>query len=360
MLLDSNILMIDDNMETANIIKVFLEKDGFRVIIFNDPFSALDYFKNNPKENSLVISDVRLPGMNGFDLIARMKKVEPRIKVFLITAFDEDNISTELKKYDYEIAEIFQKPFSAKNLGKRIRKHLDIKNQKQLQKQQYSHNEDYPFENISENLLDDPYLSNKKNKIGSNTINHNKIHKIKINEVVTLLTKSKMGIHYMIIYDDLKILRAFYSNYTKIQVEKNNEAVLLNPFYETVDSVRQILYEDTFMDVQMHEREESLLIIDAHEMYFGGPEYYDSFKEKTMTNIKQIGKKGLSIIHDTGPFHHKGNIKELVDYELSLPSIFALPLRRFCLFNHHDFNRLDEEQKQRLLDHHGMTMSIEE
>src|SRR5690348_16536182 len=98
--------MIDDNVETANIIKVFLEKDGFRVLIFNDPFSALDYFKDHPKENSLVISDVRLPGMNGFDLIAKMKKVEPNIKVILVTAFNEDNVSTELKKYDYEITEI--------------------------------------------------------------------------------------------------------------------------------------------------------------------------------------------------------------------------------------------------------------
>jgi len=352
--------MIDDNTETANIIKVFLEKDGFHVIIFDDPFSALDYFIDHSKEISLVISDVRLPGMNGFNLIARIKKVEPYIKVILVTAFDEDNISAELQKYDYEIAEIFQKPFSAKNLGKRIRKHLDIVNQKQLPKQQYLHDGKYPFEKISKDSSDDHHLSNKKNKIGSNTIDHNKIQKIKINEVATSLSKSKMGIHYMIIYDDLEKLRTFYSNYTKIQVEKNNEVVLLNPFYETVDSVRQILYGETLMDVQMYEREKSLLIIDAHEMYFGGPEYYDSFKEKTLTHIKVIGKKGLSIIHDTGPFHHKSKIKELIDYELSLPSEFDLPLRRFCLFNHHDFNTLDDDQKQRLLDHHGMTISIEE
>ncbi|MGN6347663.1 MAG: response regulator, partial [Candidatus Nitrosocosmicus sp.] len=340
--------MIDDNIETANIIKVFLEKDGFHVLIFNNPFSALDYFKGHPKQNSLVISDIRLPGMNGFDLIARMKKIEPNIKVFLVTAFDKDNIYTELEKYDYEIAEIFQKPFSAKKLGKRIRKHLDVGNQKQLQKQRFFDGGKYSFEKSSKDL----HLSNNKSKISCNTIVHNKIHKIKINEVVTLLSKSKMGIHYMIIYDDLKLLRTFYSNYTKIQVEKNNEVVLINPFYETVDSVRQILFEDTFMDVQMHEREESLLIIDANEMYYGSSEYYNSFKENTLTNIKESGKRGLSIIHDTGPFHHKSKIKELIDYEQSLPIEFDLPLRRFCLFNNHDFNRLDDQQKQKILDQH--------
>jgi DNA-binding response OmpR family regulator len=339
---------------------MFLEKDGHRIIIFNDPFSALDYVKDHPKENSLVISDVRLPGMNGFDLIGRMKKVEPDIKAILVTAFDEDNIKIELKKYDYEIVEIFQKPFSIRNLDKRIRKHLNIQNQKQIPDELYFHHEDYPFEHLSENLSDGPNLLNKKNKIDNNIVNHNKIKKIKINDIVTLLSKSKRGIHYMIIYDDLKILRTFYSKYTKIQVEENNEVVLLNPFYETIDSVRQTLYEEVFMDVQKHEREESLLIIDAHEMYFGGLECYDSFKEKTLTKIKKIGKRGLSIIHDTGPFHYKRKIKELVEYEVSLPSVFDVPLRRFCLFNNQDFNRLDDKQKQRLLEHHGMNISIEE
>ena len=58
-----------------------------------------------------------------------------------------------------------------------------------------------------------------------------------------------MGVHYLIIYKDLDILRTFYTQYTKIQTEKNNEAVLINPFYETADSVRQILYKDMFMDI---------------------------------------------------------------------------------------------------------------
>ena len=52
-----------------------------------------------------------------------------------------------------------------------------------------------------------------------------------------------MGVHYLIIYKDLDILRTFYTQYTKIQIEKNNEAVLINPFYETADSVRQFIYE---------------------------------------------------------------------------------------------------------------------
>ncbi|MGN6347743.1 MAG: hypothetical protein ACTHJ7_10540 [Candidatus Nitrosocosmicus sp.] len=41
--------------------------------------------------------------------------------------------------------------------------------------------------------------------------------------------------------------------------------------------------------------------------------------------------------------------KELVRYELSLPTVFDLPLRRFCLFHQADFERLPDEQKQKLI-----------
>ena len=52
-----------------------------------------------------------------------------------------------------------------------------------------------------------------------------------------------MGIHYLILYKDLATLRKFYSNYTKEQIEENNEFVLINTFYENTDFVRLVLYE---------------------------------------------------------------------------------------------------------------------
>jgi len=166
-----------------------------------------------------------------------------------------------------------------------------------------------------------------------------------------------MGIHYMIIYKDLDILRKFYSQYTQIQIEKNNESVMINPFYETVDSVRQFLYKDLDMNVLEYERENMLFIIDALETYFD-QEPDNVFKERMALYSKKIGKKGLSILSDTGAYPFKGMNKELVDYELSLPTVFDLPLRAFCLFHQADFERLTDEQKQKLIEHHGMTIKI--
>ncbi len=113
------------------------------------------------------------------------------------------------------------------------------------------------------------------------------------------MLKADVGIHYMIIYKDLDILRKFYSQYTTIQIEKNNESVMINPFYETVDSVRQFLYKDLEMDVLEYEREKVLFIIDALETYFH-QEPDNVFKERMALYLKEIAKEGLSILSDTG------------------------------------------------------------
>ena len=117
-------MVIDDNRDIANAFKEFLEIDGFSVDTFNDPLIALDYFRSKPKENAMVISDVRMPHMNGIELVSNMKAIEPKIKVIFITAYDIDNIKQDLQKHNYEIEEIFQKPISMITLCEKVRKHL--------------------------------------------------------------------------------------------------------------------------------------------------------------------------------------------------------------------------------------------
>jgi response regulator RpfG family c-di-GMP phosphodiesterase len=62
-----------------------------------------------------------MPGMSDIELIANIKKLEPKVKAMFITAFDKDHIKPELEKYDYQIVEIFQKPLSIKDLSKRVK-----------------------------------------------------------------------------------------------------------------------------------------------------------------------------------------------------------------------------------------------
>jgi len=73
--LNTNVLVIDDDLDIGDSVKESLEKNGFNVHVFNDPLLALDYFKLNPKENSLVISNIGMPGMNGMEFVAKIMTI---------------------------------------------------------------------------------------------------------------------------------------------------------------------------------------------------------------------------------------------------------------------------------------------
>ena len=63
-----------------------------------------------------------------------------------------------------------------------------------------------------------------------------------VNEAVNQFIQAEYCSHYLIVYPDLTTLREMYSQYIQRQIKNNNnEIILINPFYETTDSVRQIL-----------------------------------------------------------------------------------------------------------------------
>jgi hypothetical protein len=190
------------------------------------------------------------------------------------------------------------------------------------------------------------------------------IKNVHVEDAAGKLSKEEYGIHCMIIYPDLTTLREFYSHYIKKQIEENNEVVLFTPFYETTDSVRQILSEGhtAIEDVSKYENKSFLIIIDALKKYFQKDEADEtdwSFKERMVKHAKIKGKRGFSILGDMGAFNYKGKINELVDYELSLPSKYDIDMKGFCLYHQKDFDRFEDEQKQRVVEHHGIAMRIE-
>jgi CheY-like chemotaxis protein len=78
------ILAVDDEPDMTTILKMALERVGFSVDIFNDPVLALERYKSN--QYDLVILDVKMHKMNGFELYNRLKKMDPGINVCFLTA----------------------------------------------------------------------------------------------------------------------------------------------------------------------------------------------------------------------------------------------------------------------------------
>jgi CheY-like chemotaxis protein len=79
---NKSILVVDDESAIADIIKQSLQRQEFKVCTFTDPFAALAHFNSDPKEDyhDIVISDIRMPGMNGYEFVRKIKGSNPKIK----------------------------------------------------------------------------------------------------------------------------------------------------------------------------------------------------------------------------------------------------------------------------------------
>src|SRR5919197_6740363 len=82
------ILVIDDEKDNASVFRIALEDTGlYEVNSFTNPISALSSFK--PNKYDLVILDIRMPKINGYELYEKMKNIDDKIKVCFLTAFGE-------------------------------------------------------------------------------------------------------------------------------------------------------------------------------------------------------------------------------------------------------------------------------
>ena len=82
----TRILIVDDEPDITLSFKMILEGNGFKVDTYNDPVIARENFKAGAYD--LVILDIRMPKMDGFQLYEELKKIDDKVKVVFITAFD--------------------------------------------------------------------------------------------------------------------------------------------------------------------------------------------------------------------------------------------------------------------------------
>ena len=80
------VAIVDDEQDITTVLKRGLEQNGFAVDAFNDPQAALDSFK--PDYYDLMIIDIRMPKINGFDLYREIRKKDANVKVCFLTAFE--------------------------------------------------------------------------------------------------------------------------------------------------------------------------------------------------------------------------------------------------------------------------------
>jgi DNA-binding response OmpR family regulator len=89
-----------------------LEDNGFIVNAFNDPILALQSFKDKKESFAIALIDIKMPKMNGIELYNEIRKIDDKVKVCFVTAFDIENQDVEC---------IIRKPIVMRDLVKRIR-----------------------------------------------------------------------------------------------------------------------------------------------------------------------------------------------------------------------------------------------
>jgi len=119
-----NILIVDDDPDIVSILKLGLMRQGFNPVTFTDPNLALEHFELNHKNYDLVISDIRMPTMNGFEFIKKVKRLKPTVKVFFMTAFEIDTDEWSNVLPSVKIDEFIQKPFTLEKIGKLVSTHI--------------------------------------------------------------------------------------------------------------------------------------------------------------------------------------------------------------------------------------------
>ena len=110
------VLMVDDESRMRKLVKDFLTREGYMVLEAGDGEQALDIFMND-KNISLVILDVMMPKMDGWETLKEIRKFS-QVPVIMLTAKADER--DELQGFDLGVDEYITKPFSPKILVARV------------------------------------------------------------------------------------------------------------------------------------------------------------------------------------------------------------------------------------------------
>jgi DNA-binding response OmpR family regulator len=114
------ILLVDDDVDITHSFSLALQKDGFIVDTYNDPLIALGDFKADLYD--LVLLDIKLPKMDGFELYDKIREIDRRVKVCFISGYQMNYLA--LREQGLQIDCFISKPVKIEDLLRRINAEL--------------------------------------------------------------------------------------------------------------------------------------------------------------------------------------------------------------------------------------------
>jgi DNA-binding NtrC family response regulator len=104
------VAVVEDEMDLAYLFRDALSNiDGVQVFAFTDPLLALEHFQMNHHKYRVIVSDYRMPGMSGTELLEKIKTIDPSVTSILISAFE---VSEQIFQECQSVDKFLQKPIS--------------------------------------------------------------------------------------------------------------------------------------------------------------------------------------------------------------------------------------------------------
>jgi len=116
--------IVDDEIDITELFEDAIKGNisGFSPVCFNDPSISLEHFSKNKQAYALVISDMRMPNMDGLALLSKVKELNPKVRTILVSAYDFQN-NPIFEKYLKEgiIDSFMEKPIKINRLCQKVR-----------------------------------------------------------------------------------------------------------------------------------------------------------------------------------------------------------------------------------------------
>jgi DNA-binding NtrC family response regulator len=120
--------IVDDELDITQLYQdaIYGHINGISVVCFNNPVTALEHFIENKKDYALVISDLRMPNLNGLDLLSKIKMINPNVRTILVSAYEvkEDKLFQKYMK-DGTIDLFIEKPIPIDWLRQKVREQVE-------------------------------------------------------------------------------------------------------------------------------------------------------------------------------------------------------------------------------------------
>ncbi len=121
----NKVMVVDDNMANLIMAKKTLE-DIYEVIPVSSGISALECLKDMPEPPDLVLLDVDMPNMNGFQVISEMKNIKKLVDIPIVFLTAQDDDTTELESYNLGCIDYIKKPYTSLMLRKRVELQIQL------------------------------------------------------------------------------------------------------------------------------------------------------------------------------------------------------------------------------------------